>query len=555
MRIAMWSGPRNISTALMRAWENRPDAWVVDEPLYAHYLTQVTVAHPGVDEVIQHHDGDWERVVAGADRPDSPRPRRLLPEAHGPPLAAAPARRVGLQPHQRFLIRHPAEMLPSLAAKMGLPVLRDTGLPQQVEIFRDVRARTGETPVVLDSEDVLKDPRGVLGRFCARVGVAFDERDAALAAGTAGDRRHLGQVLVRRGGELDRLRAVVAAAAPGGAGAGAAARRMPPVLRGAGGAPAARLIPMLQTFDPKNRDLIVNINGRLVHRDEAGVSPFDSVVQGGDAVWEGLRLYNGRIFRLHEHLDRLRSSALALAFAEIPIARRRSSSEIRRTLAANQHARRRAHPPDAHPRREDHQRHGPAAEPVRADADRAGRAQAAGLRQRRPHADHQQRSAGSPPDCLDPKIHHNNLLQSILAKIEANAAGADDALMLDTRGFVAETNATHVFLVDRGDVRDAAAPSPAPKGSRAPSCSSCAAQHGIPHEERDLSLTEVYRADEVFCTGTMGELAAVTKIDGRTIGDGRVGPMTQRLTRAVPRADGARGRGGRVRAGPRCSAC
>jgi branched-chain amino acid aminotransferase len=76
---------------------------------------------------------------------------------------------------------------------------------------------------------------------------------------------------------------------------------------------------MLQTYDDKkNRDLIVNINGKLTHRDEAGVSPFDSVVQGGDAVWEGLRLYNGRIFRLHEHLDRLRSSALALAFAEIP---------------------------------------------------------------------------------------------------------------------------------------------------------------------------------------------------------------------------------------------
>ncbi len=77
---------------------------------------------------------------------------------------------------------------------------------------------------------------------------------------------------------------------------------------------------MLQKFNEKNRDLIVNINGRLVHRDEAGVSPFDSVVQGGDAVWEGLRLYNGKIFKLHEHLERLRSSALALAFSQIPSA-------------------------------------------------------------------------------------------------------------------------------------------------------------------------------------------------------------------------------------------
>src|SRR5213083_1384068 len=91
---------------------------------------------------------------------------------------------------------------------------------------------------------------------------------------------------------------------------------------------------MLQQFNEKNRNLIVNINGKLVHRDQAGVSPFDSVVQGGDAVWEGLRLYNGRIFKLVEHLDRLRSSALALAFAGIPT-HEAITQELRRTLAAN----------------------------------------------------------------------------------------------------------------------------------------------------------------------------------------------------------------------------
>ena len=107
---------------------------------------------------------------------------------------------------------------------------------------------------------------------------------------------------------------------------------------------------MLQKFDERNRDLIVNINGRLVARDEAGVSPFDSVVQGGDAVWEGLRLYDGRIFRLTEHLDRLRRSAKALAFAVDPIARRdhpRNSPHAR----GQQHARRRSHPAHAHARR------------------------------------------------------------------------------------------------------------------------------------------------------------------------------------------------------------
>src|SRR4051812_7626382 len=91
---------------------------------------------------------------------------------------------------------------------------------------------------------------------------------------------------------------------------------------------------MLQKPNEKNRDLMVNINGRLVHRDQAGVSPFDSAVQGGDAVWEGLRLYDGRIFKLREHLDRLRSSALALAFASMP-SHEHITEELRRTLAAN----------------------------------------------------------------------------------------------------------------------------------------------------------------------------------------------------------------------------
>src|SRR6187401_2154199 len=91
---------------------------------------------------------------------------------------------------------------------------------------------------------------------------------------------------------------------------------------------------MFQKFDERNRDLIVNISGQLVHRDKAGVSPFDSAVQGGDAVWEGLRLYNGRIFKLHEQLDRLERSARALSFVEIP-PHEKIIDEIKRTLASN----------------------------------------------------------------------------------------------------------------------------------------------------------------------------------------------------------------------------
>src|SRR5437870_11356098 len=92
--------------------------------------------------------------------------------------------------------------------------------------------------------------------------------------------------------------------------------------------------PMLQKFDDRNRDLIVNINGQLLHRDKAGISPFDSAVQGGDAVWEGLRLYNGRIFKLHEHLDRLERSARALSIVDLP-KHEKIIEELKRTLAAN----------------------------------------------------------------------------------------------------------------------------------------------------------------------------------------------------------------------------
>lgn len=284
---------------------------------------------------------------------------------------------------------------------------------------------------------------------------------------------------------------------------------------------------MLQKFDPRNRDLIVNLNGRLTHRNEAAVSPFDSVVQGGDAVWEGLRLYWGRIFRLDQHLDRLVGSAQALAFAHIP-SREAIVTEIRRTLEANGMF------DGVHIRLT-------LTRGVKVTSGMDPRLNQSGstlivLAEHKPPV---YSTAGLtlvtssvrrfPPDCLDPKIHHNNLIQSILAKIEANAAGADDAVMLDTRGFIAETNATHLFIVDGGRVLTPRVVA-CPEGiTRAAVLELCRA-NDIPCEERDLSLSEAYRADEMFCTGTMGELAAVTRLDGREIGDGRPGPLTGRLS-------------------------
>ena len=131
------------------------------------------------------------------------------------------------------------------------------------------------------------------------------------------------------------------------------------------------------------------------------------------------------------------------------------------------------------------------------------------------------------PECLDSKIHHNNLLNNILASIEANVAGVDAAIMLDVNGFVSETNDTNLFLVRGDTVQTPHADSCLPGLTRRMILDICA-REGIPSEERNLSLTELYTSDEVFTTGTMGELTPVLEADGRRIGDG-VGPMTRRL--------------------------
>ena len=283
---------------------------------------------------------------------------------------------------------------------------------------------------------------------------------------------------------------------------------------------------MLQTYNEKNRDLLVNINGVLVHRDQAGISPFDSSVQGGDAVWEGLRLYQGRIFRLAQHLERLRHSALALAFADIPSAAQ-ITTEIRKTLQAN------GMKDGVHIRLT-------LTRGVKVTSGMDPRLNRSGptlivLAEHKPpvYATTGLTLVTSsvrrfPPDCLDPKIHHCNLIQSILAKIEANAAGADDAMMLDTRGFVAETNATHLFFIEGGVVRTSRTVA-CPEGITRQAVLELCEEHGIPCEVRDISPAEVYGADECFCSGTMGELAPVTTIDGRRIGTGETGPVTERL--------------------------
>jgi branched-chain amino acid aminotransferase len=286
---------------------------------------------------------------------------------------------------------------------------------------------------------------------------------------------------------------------------------------------------VLQQFDERNRDLVVNIDGRLSHRDEAGVSPFDSVVQGGDAVWEGLRLYDGRIFALDQHLDRLRRSAQALAFEQVPTDDE-IVEQIRRTLAANDMT-------DGVHIRLTLTRGVKVTSGMDPRLNRSGPTLIVLAEHKPPVYDASgitlvTSSIRRPtPDVLDPKIHSNNLLNSILAKIEANVAGADDAVLLDSNGFIAETNATHLFFVLDG-VLCTPTTRACPEGITRATVLRLADEAGVPTEVGDFPLTRLYSAAEAFVTGTMGELTPVLAVDGRRIGSGEPGPLTKQLSAA-----------------------
>jgi branched-chain amino acid aminotransferase len=272
---------------------------------------------------------------------------------------------------------------------------------------------------------------------------------------------------------------------------------------------------MLQSYNPKNADIKIHVGGKLLSRNEAKVSVFDSSVQGGDAVWEGLRVYNGGIFCLDKHLDRLEASAHTLAFANVP-SRQEIKKAIFETLEAN------GMRDEAHIR----------LTLTRGEKITSGmdpRLNTKGcclivLAEWKPLVYNNEQGIRvitssqrrNNPQFLDSKIHHNNLLNNILAKIQANVAGVDAAIMLDHNGFVAELNDTNLFMVKDGKVFTPYADACLHGITRGLVLELCQT-HQIPHEERNLSLTEFYTADEVFATGTMGELTPVHEIDGRKI--------------------------------------
>ena len=272
---------------------------------------------------------------------------------------------------------------------------------------------------------------------------------------------------------------------------------------------------MLQQFNPKNAEIQVFVKDQLYPRNEAKVSVFDSSVQGGDAVWEGLRVYRGKIFCLDRHLQRLRESAKALMFADIP-AVDFIKKAIFQTLEANGM------------RDETHIRLTlTRGEKVTSGMDprvnQAGSCLIVLAEWKPPVYDNQKgikvitsSIARNSPQHLDSKIHHNNLLNNILAKIQANVAGADAAIMLDAYGFVSELNDTNMFMTKAGKLYTPHADACLPGITRGLTIE-IAQSLNIEVIEKNLSLTEFYNADEVFATGTMGELTPVGEIDGRKV--------------------------------------
>jgi branched-subunit amino acid aminotransferase/4-amino-4-deoxychorismate lyase len=318
--------------------------------------------------------------------------------------------------------------------------------------------------------------------------------------------------------------------------------------------------------DPRNEHVLVYVgtpgrkSGNIMPRELAKISPFDSSVQGGDATWEGIRIYNGRVFHLNHHLNRLFRSAKALGFENVH-SREEITDAIFRVLASNG-MRDGAHLRLTLTRGEKctssmnpyFNVYGttliilPEWKPTEGattyDNEKGISLITAGACRR------------SPPSTLDNKIHHNNMIQNILPKIQANLAGAADSVMLDTEGFVSETNATNLFMV-RCDSNCHAQNGLGGSTGEDDGCSEVlitptadhclpgitrgtvlilAKELGIKCEVRRVSLSEFYAADEVFTTGTMGELTPVTKIDGRVIGSGKRGILTERLQKAYKRS-------------------
>ncbi|KAL3750175.1 hypothetical protein ACJRO7_011196 [Eucalyptus globulus] len=536
MVIHSWSAPRSLSTGLMYSFAQRDDMEVLDEPLYANFLRVTGADRPYREDLLSKMESDGNKVVK--DIIYGPGSKRYRYCKH---IAKQRVPGIGndlMKKGKHFiLIRNPMDILPSFE-KVVPPSFLELGLAELVSIYSEL-CELGNPPAIIDVADLQQDPEATLGRLCEELDIPFQ---AAMLKWEAGPKAIDGlwapwwYKSVHKSTGFDppkkyplqfpmSLYYLLEQSLPFYNLLKCQVRR--------------RSQPTPELPVPANEKLLAWVGDEILPRDSAKVSVFDSVVQGGDSVWEGLRVYDGKIFKLEEHLDRLFDSAKALAFSNVPT-REQVKDAIFKTLITNGMF------DNAHIR----------LSLTRGKKVTSGMSPAFNLygctlivlpEWKPPVYDNTHgitlvtaTTRRNSPNNLDSKIHHNNLLNNILAKVEGNNANADDAIMLDKDGYVSETNATNIFLVKKGRVLTPHADYCLPGITRA-TVMDLVIKENLILEERRISLSEFHTADEVWTTGTMGELSPVVKIDGRIIGDGKVGPVTRRLQGAYKNLTGESG--------------
>nr|XP_007147073.1 hypothetical protein PHAVU_006G094000g [Phaseolus vulgaris]ESW19067.1 hypothetical protein PHAVU_006G094000g [Phaseolus vulgaris] len=528
--IHSWSAPRSLSTSLMYSFAQRDDIEVLDEPLYANFLRVTGLDRPYREELLSKMESDGNKVTSDIIFGPGKKKFRFCKHISKQRLQGLTGDLMKKGKHF-ILIRNPLDILPSFD-KVVPPSFYELGLAELVCIYNELR-EIGKAPPVIDAAELQQDPEATLRCLCDDLEIPFQP---AMLKWEAGPK------------EIDGLWAPWWYKTVHKSTCFEKPRKYPQpfpfslydlleqslplynMLRRHVKKKSSLLMPPLPTPDlpvPANEKLLAWVGDEIAPRDSAKVSVFDSVVQGGDSVWEGLRVYNGKIFKLEEHLDRLFDSAKALAFENVPdrdeIKEAIFTTLIRNNMFDNSH--------------------------IRLSLTR-GKKVSSGmspsfnlygctlivLAEWKPPVYDNTRgivlvtatTRRNSPNNLDSKIHHNNLLNNILAKIEGNNAKADDAIMLDQDGYLSETNATNIFVVKKGRVLTPHADYCLPGITRATVMDLVVKEQFI-LEERRISLSEVHTADEVWTTGTMGELSPVVKVDGRIIGNGEVGAITRRL--------------------------
>lgn len=512
----------------MYSFSQRADTRCVDEPFYAYYLTQ----NPGIyrvyrDQVLSAQESDPKNVLAAlvSSKDEVIFVKHIAKHAQGIDVAS-------IEGHHVLLYRNPVASLSSFAAKsrdgtVGPALtLEELGFPQLVSI----KSQLGSRVLCVDFDELMRNPENALRRVCEHCEIDFDGN---MLEWEPGPKKCDG---VWAPYWYSSVHASTCFRRP------SATKRFDEtyydLLREA--------YPFYQCLKRRREDKPILVwvgrpgeTGCLVPRSYASVSVFDSATQGGDACWEGFRVYNNRVFQLDTHLDRLMASAKSLAFRqchtrteikEALFATLRANgmldgTHVRLTLTRGEKSTSSMNP--------NFNVYGttllivPERKPVAGGPttyDNSGGVKLITSTQRR-----------NPPQCLDSKIHHNNLLNNILAKIQANSAGASDAIMLDLGGYVSETNATNLFAVRDGVVVTPTHDHCLPGCTRGLVIHRICPMLGLACEERNVSLSEFHTADEAFMTGTMGGLTPIVEIDARQIGDDATtvpGPITQRIQQA-----------------------